>query len=351
MARPRKASLTLPKHVKCNVSKGRRYYYFIPYRGTARAGKPVKLPNAPLDSDGTPNNEFWVAYRKLTGEEEPKARSGTFAALITLYKQSPEWLALSGSTRSDWSRYLERISDVWSGLQVALLEPKHVLALRDKYAATPAAGNNLLRCLSSMLSWSIPRGWRKDNPCCHVRKLKGGEGYAAWTWEQISIFRKHAKPEMWWAAALALYSGQRQSDCLAMRWDAIDGCTISVVQQKTGKKLRIPMHRDLQTVLEFVPRGTLTVLSNTRMKPWTQDGFKTSWGKQFEKSELKALSGLVFHGLRKSAVVFLLEAGCSTAEVAAITGQSLRMVEHYGRMVSQERLAVAAVLKWEAGTR
>jgi hypothetical protein len=37
---------------------------------------------------------------------------------------------------------------------------------------------------------------------------------------------------------------------------------------------------------------------------------------------------LVFHGLRKSAVVFLLETGCTDAETAAITGQSRDMVEH-----------------------
>jgi transposase len=55
----------------------------------------------------------------------------------------------------------------------------------------------------------------------------------------------------------------------------------------------------------------------------------------------------VFHGLRKSAVVFLLEAGASDAEVAAITGQSRQMVEHYARAVNQKRLAAAAVLKWE----
>ena len=38
---------------------------------------------------------------------------------------------------------------------------------------------------------------------------------------------------------------------------------------------------------------------------------------------------LVFHGLRKPAVVFLLEAHCSDAETAAITSQSRDMVEHY----------------------
>ena len=53
----------------------------------------------------------------------------------------------------------------------------------------------------------------------------------------------------------------------------------------------------------------------------------------------------VFHGLRMSAVVFLLEAGCTDAEVSAITGQSRQMVEHYARQVNQKKLASAAVLK------
>jgi biotin operon repressor len=51
--------------------------------------------------------------------------------------------------------------------------------------------------------------------------------------------------------------------------------------------------------------------------------------------------------LRKSAVVFLLEAGCTDAEVSAITGQSRQMVEHYGRQLNQKKLAASAVLKWE----
>ena len=44
----------------------------------------------------------------------------------------------------------------------------------------------------------------------------------------------------------------------------------------------------------------------------------------------------------------LLESGCTDAEVAAITGQSRDMVEHYSIMVNQRKLARAAILKWEA---
>jgi hypothetical protein len=39
-------------------------------------------------------------------------------------------------------------------------------------------------------------------------------------------------------------------------------------------------------------------------------------------------AGFVFHGLRKSAVVMLLSAGATEAEVMAITGQSREMVAH-----------------------
>jgi len=52
----------------------------------------------------------------------------------------------------------------------------------------------------------------------------------------------------------------------------------------------------------------------------------------------------VTHGLRKAAARRLAEAGCSSKEIAAITGhKSLKEVERYTHAADQERLAVAAV--------
>ena len=113
-----------------------------------------------------------------------------------------------------------------------------------------------------------------------------------------------------------------------MLWsDCADGL-MSVVQEKTGKKPRIAMHRDLRSVMAEVPRRATAILTNTRGRPWTGDGFRTSWGKELDREVMAPLrqARLVFHGLRKSAVVFLLEAGCTDAEVSAITGQSRAMV-------------------------
>lgn len=53
------------------------------------------------------------------------------------------------------------------------------------------------------------------------------------------------------------------------------------------------------------------------------------------------------HGLRKNAVNALLEVGCTVPEVAAITGQTHQIVEHYAKRVDRRKLGKAAILKFE----
>ena len=122
-----------------------------------------------------------------------------------------------------------------------------------------------------------------------------------------------ARRDIWHAAALALYTGQRMSDVLAMRWSDIKGGMIAVVQHKTGKQLWIPTHENRRQVLAQITRSNVQILTNSRSAAWTLDGFKTSWGDELDRKEFATLRERqrVFHGLRKSAVVFLLEAGAA----------------------------------------
>jgi integrase len=160
-----------------------------------------------------------------------------------------------------------------------------------------------------MLSWSAPRGWRSDNPCLLVPKLKGGAGYEP-PREAIEHARVHLRPDLWHAMALGLYTGQRRGDVLAMRWDHVSEGMISVAQEKTAKRLLIPLHSELRAILSMIEKRAVTILTSTAGTPWAKDGFKASWQKDFvgPLSSIRK-AGLVFHGLRKSAVVFLLEAG------------------------------------------
>jgi hypothetical protein len=352
----KKPTITLPPHVRCVRSRGREYFYFHVARGTKAEQKAVRLPDDPRLP------EWWEAYRRLIDEPEQRPRRRSFDRCVEEYRGSPEFKGLSTSTRRDYDRYLSIIRSTWGGLEVAGLMPAHVLKLRDKHQRTPAAANGLIRSLSALISWSVPRGYRTDNPCEHVRKLAIGDGWEAWPWEMIQLLERHGPPWMWQAAALALYTGQRQADVLGMTRAKVRNGLIEVKQEKTGRELVIPAHQKLLSVLAMMKHDSVQILTNTRGLPWTSNGFRASWNGVLEPPQQKQgtlprphplwpikQAGLVFHGLRKSSVVMLLEVGCTTAEVQAITGQSMQMVEHYAKQVSQKKLAAPALLKWERG--
>jgi integrase len=240
---------------------------------------------------------------------------------------------------------------------VRAVEPRHVLELRNSLQHLPEAANTMIKALASMISWSIPNGgWRADNPCDHVKMFPKGTPWAAWSWEAIEAWRDLAVPEMRLALMLALYTGQRQSDLIRMSWNDVDQGAIQVVQEdgsegqkKTKKKVWVPIHRNLKAELDRVQRRSVRILTGQRGLPLTIESFKTAWQRQHECIELMtgACHGLVPHGLRKSAVCFLLEAGCSEEEVEAITRQSREMIRHYAQELKRHKLAERAIGKWE----
>ncbi|MEM9356502.1 MAG: tyrosine-type recombinase/integrase [Pseudomonadota bacterium] len=339
-----KISIDLPPHVNGFKSKGKTYYYYMPGRGTRTRGKRQRIFGEPSDP------EWWEQYQRLSGTPERRTNPNSFDELITAWQGSQKWRELAESTRIEWRRHCRRISNRCGPLEVRGVEPKHVLALQEKFASTPADANNTLKCLSSMLSWSVPRGWRTDNPCREIEKLKIGEGYDPWPWDAVERAEKELLPHLWQAAALAVYTGQRQSDVLLMERTAINDGMIWVCQEKTGKELLIPIHHKLAEVLDTIHHDADTILANTRGESWSRgkdgkfSGFKSAWRKA--KPAFLKDAGLVYHGLRKTAVVTLLEVGCTDAQVAAITGQSREMIVHYAKKVSQVKLARAAMALW-----
>ena len=110
---------------------------------------------------------------------------------------------------------------------------------------------------------------------------------------------------------LALYTGQRRGDVFRMSWSDVDKGVIQFVQQKTGKRAWIPLHRVLRAELGDAERVSIRIVTGIRGQPLRGEGFKSMWQHQMEKVELatSASDGLVFHGLRKLSVCFLLEAG------------------------------------------
>jgi integrase len=117
-----------------------------------------------------------------------------------------------------------------------------------------------------------------------------------------------------------------------------------VRQQKTGKELMIPVHPELQAILDLVPSGQLTFIMTLRGKPFDPHAFSPWFGEACDAAGLP--SECVFHGLRKAACRRLAEAGCTAHEIMAISGHtSLKEIERYTKAADQKRLAQAAMAR------
>jgi integrase len=122
---------------------------------------------------------------------------------------------------------------------------------------------------------------------------------------------------------LALWTGQRQGDLLRLAWTQYDGKTIRLQQSKTGERVLIPVGSTLKAALDENRGKAGPILLNSDNRPWTEDGFRSSWRKACTAA---GIVGITFNDLRGTAVTRLALAECTEAEIATITGHSLRDV-------------------------
>src|SRR4030088_3012779 len=100
--------------------------------------------------------------------------------------------------------------------------------------------------------------------------------------------------------------------------------------------------------MDATPSGHLTFLVTEFGRPFAVAGFGNWFREQCNTANLPHCS---FHVLRKSASVRLAEAGCTTHEIAAITGHSsLKEIVRYTATVDRKRLAASAMEKVKART-
>jgi integrase len=329
--------------VKARLCSGEFKTYYYAWRG----GPQIRA------KPGTP--EFVREYHEAHASMR-QPRAGTFMTIIAQYKGAPEFTKLAASTRRAYLIYIKLIENAFGDLPVAALADRRVRGefkdWRDSFADTPRKADYAWTTLARIMSFAKDRGIIATNPC-----ERGGRLYVAdrrdkiWTEDDIAALLSVASKEIQLALILALWSGQRQGDLLRLPWSAYESPYIRVRQSKGRRRVAMPAGGPLRALLDASERRGPLILTNTFGRPWTSDGFRTSWGKACDRA---GVTGLTFHDLRGTAVVRLAIAGASVPQIAAVTGHSLKDVEtildaHYlGRDI---QLAEAAVLKLEARTK
>src|SRR5262249_40580991 len=204
--------------------------------------------------------------------------------------------------------------------------------------------------LARVLSWGMDRGLVATNPCTRGGRLyRGSRVEKIWTPADEPGFLARAPAHVPLPLLLALWTGQRQGDLLRLPWSAYDGTHIRLRQSKGGRYVVIKVGAPLKAALDATPKRSPIILTTSNGKPWTPDGFRASWGKARKRA---GIVGVTFHGLRGTAVTRLALVGATEAEIATITGHSLRSVRaiidtHY--LARDPALGESAIAKLERG--
>lgn len=285
--------------------------------------------------DAKPNTlAFAHAYEEASKHHENS--TDNFASLLRAYQASADFRALADSTKMNYRHRISVLNDIFGDFALTTICNKRfktdVLAWRDDLSAeTPSAAESLVKLLKAILSFSEQRGLIENNYLRGMPKLpQRNRSDCIWEHDQIKAILAVSPNVLQWAIKLALLTGQRRGDLIALRWTDIKPGFIRLIQGKTKAKVGIPVIPQLESLFSEIPRTAPTVLTTTFGKPWG-DGSSLAWQwrKGLEKAGMDD-KGLTFHDLRGTAVTALADVGCTEIQIAAITGHSL---EHISKIL------------------
>jgi integrase len=322
-------------------AKGRTYYY------AWRSGP--RLRGEP----GTP--EFMSSYNEAVASVRAPD-SGRFISVIVSYKGSSEFKKLARSTKEEWSRWLDRIADHFGSLSIAQFDRAQkirpvIRRWRDQWTSKPRTADYSIQVLSRLLSHAVEQGLISCNACEGIKGLySSNRSETIWTDADLQQLREGTpeKPcprEIWNAVQLAVHTGLRLGDLLRLSWSHIgeDAIVLRTSKSRGRREAIIPLYDALREVLARIPKSATTVLTSSKGRPWTVDGFGSSFN-TVKHSVGLSHKDLHFHDLRGTAATRFYVAGLSPRVIAEILGWSEVQVERIiGRYVGRAAATKEAI--------
>ncbi len=282
---------------------------------------------------------------------QPKPDHGqgdTLGHMLRAWERSPEWAKLAKRTRAQYTTYTQHLSGLLT-VAAKRISRRELLDARNavREARGDGAAVGFARVASALFAWALDNEWVEHSPASRLQKGLAKGHLPAWTQGEADLAIQYLPEHLRRAVVLALHTGQRRGDLIAMQWSAYDGYKIRLVQQKTRVKLAIPALPELRVELDGWKRAaTSTFMLTTRLgRPWRDSTLSKELGEA-----LSRVPGFPprrnIHGLRKLAAANLAQAGCTSREIMSVTGhKTLAMVQLYTESIDQELAAEAAVIK------
>ncbi|WP_182086947.1 tyrosine-type recombinase/integrase [Aureimonas sp. ME7] len=326
--------------VKAKLASGEQVtYYYHRATGTRLEGEP-----------GTAL--FLASMAKAQAKVETRT-AGTLSGIIRDFEKTAKWRKLAASTKSEYKRVLKFWENDYGKVPFPALEDKafrrEVLKWHDEFSEEkPREADNRVTILARVLSWATKDGDLKANVLDSFdRAYSSDRSEMIWLPEHVDAFMEKATPEMKLGLVLALHTGQRQGDLLALKWDAYDGTHIRLRQGKTRRFVTVKATAALKATLDDLPRSSTLILTTKTGRQFKKRYFAEKWE---ETCTAAKIADLHFHDIRGTTVTMLFQAGCNLGEIVAVTGHSLRraqeILDRY--LARTSTMADNAIAKFEA---
>lgn len=261
MGRTPTRNLNLPAGMRARHRKYHTYYFLDT---GARPRKEI-----PLGRDYAEAVRKWAELTKGAGGEVTFEQVAKRYELEVIPTKAPR-------TQSDNAKELKKLREFFSNPTPAPLhciKPVTVRQYLDWRVDAKARANREKALFSHMWNFARDKGLTDlPNPCAGIKgyKEKGRDIYV-----ENSVYQAV------WAAAderlkdaldLAYLTGQRPADVLKMTRKDIDGEVLKVAQNKTGKKLRVAVEGELQSVIDRINARKVTGITLVNMTVWELRG-------------------------------------------------------------------------------
>jgi integrase len=261
MGRRRKHDRHLPQRVYCRRGK----YYFV-------------HPDERWEPLGDDFAHAMAVYGRLTSNAWT---ASNMADVIARYRR--EVLPLKApKTRKNDGALLGRLAATFGQMSPCHLMREDVEEYLERRATTPTAARHELALLSHVFTKAIRWRIARTNPCIGIERptSKPRDRYVAD--EELNALYATAPESIQIAIDLALLTGQRQADILALTRDDVTDDGIQFTQGKTGRKVLVEWSDALRAVIararSLPPQlpGKF-IVRTVHGKGFTGNGFRSNW--------------------------------------------------------------------------
>lgn len=286
------------------------------------------------------------------GDARVPAAYGTIGWAVDQYRRSPRFQRLAATTRRIYERWLLKIDRTVGARPMTHLTPRAVYQIIDGIDG-PQSKVHCAAVLSKIAKVGMKHGLLTHNPASSLELARPAPRDQIWPDSAQRLFlgacADYPNGAGFRRGFLILkFTAQRPGDMRRMAWPHYDGAVIRVRQQKTGKLLDVPCHRDLRAELDAAERVSPIIVTRDDGRPFTE----AQWIRGVNEIMTAAgIEGLQMRDLRRTGAVELGTLGVTAEDIAAVAGWSIerskRILETY--LPRNVAMAKRAIEQWEKG--